>query len=89
MVRGHLSPLSPPERETGEDVKKLKLFVWYGVRQDYTDGIAFALAENVEDAREQIRKISDDWEWKGYKGELMNEPKVYTKPFGFWMSGGG
>lgn len=31
------------------------LFVWEGVLTDYTDGIMFAVAENVEDARVQFR----------------------------------
>lgn len=69
--------------------KKLKLFVWYGVRRDYTSGIAFALAKDIEEARQKIKDNSEDWEWDVYKGELMNEPKVYGEPFGFWMSGGG
>ena len=66
----------------------LKLFVWYDIRCDYTCGVAFALAENIEEARNQIHKNSEPWEWDGYKGELMNEPKVYIDPFGFWISGG-
>lgn len=34
--------------------KKLKLYVWEGVLTDYTDGVMFALAHNVEEAREVI-----------------------------------
>ena len=70
--------------------KKLKLFVWEGIRREYTAGIGFALAETKEKAIEQIKKRSKDWEWSSYAGELLaNEPKVYDKPYGFWMSGGG
>ena len=67
----------------------LKLFVWYDVRRDFTPGIAFALAASEEDARNQIKKRSEDWEWSSYAGELLQKPKVYNRPFGFWMSGGG
>jgi len=68
--------------------KKLKLFVWYGIRHNYTDGIAFALAYTKDEAIKQIKKHSEDWEWESYKGELMKEPAIYDKPFGFWMEGG-
>lgn len=70
-------------------MKKLKLYVWYDVRRDYTPGIAFALAYSKEEAISKIKDKSMNWEWDAYKGELMTEPKVYDKPFGFWMSGGG
>ena len=32
----------------------LKLFVWVDFEPDYTDGLAFAIAENEDDARKQI-----------------------------------
>lgn len=67
----------------------LKLFVWKNVRQDYTPGIAFALAENVQQAKEMIKKNSEDWEWRSYSWELEKEPEIYEKPYAFWMSGGG
>ena len=35
-------------------MKDLKLFIWKDVLADYTGGIAFALAENVEEARKII-----------------------------------
>jgi len=69
--------------------KKLKLFVWEGIRRDYTAGIGFAMAYDIEQARQKIKEQSDDWEWKAYKGELMDEPKVYYNPFGTWIPGGG
>ena len=34
--------------------KKLKLFVWQNVLRDYTSGIAFALAETEQEAREML-----------------------------------
>jgi hypothetical protein len=33
---------------------KMKLFIWKGVLFDYTDGVVFALAKNVEDARKAV-----------------------------------
>jgi len=64
--------------------KKLKLFVWEGVLTDWTDGIMFALAENVEQAREEILK-------KGsvIDVDLAKEPDVYETPIGFAVWGGG
>lgn len=47
------------------------------------------MAYDVEEARQKIKEQSEDWEWEAYKGELMDEPKVYDKPFGTWISGGG
>jgi len=69
--------------------KKLKLFVWENIRRDYTAGIGFAMAHNIEEARQKIKEQSEDWEWEAYKGELMDEPKIYDKPYGTWISGGG
>lgn len=45
--------------------KKLKLFVWTHYCPDYTNGLAFAIAENVEDARKSVEdargRSVDDW----------------------------
>ena len=65
--------------------KKLKLFVWEDVMKDYTSGIMFALAKNVEDARKQILKECDYIP----KEDLMKEPIVITKAQGFAVWGGG
>lgn len=68
----------------------LKLFIWREIRCDYTPGIGFAVAENKIAAIEAIRKISEDWEWNTYAGELLtNEPEVHEPPYGGWISGGG
>lgn len=69
--------------------KKMKLFIWHEIRCDYTCGIGFAMAHDVEEAREVIKKNSEDWEWGCYKGELMNDYEVHEVPFGAWTSGGG
>ena len=64
----------------------LKLFVWQGVLSDYSDGIAFALAESEEQAREMLLKerssLEDDCEFK-------NPPDEYETPIAFAINGGG
>ena len=72
--------------------EKWKLYIWHGVRRDYTDGIAFAVAHNIEEARNAIKNIclgERKWELDCYKGELMNEPEIRDIPSGDWISGGG
>ena len=63
----------------------LKLFIWEGVLSDYTSGIMFALAENENDAREQILKKENTDTVKLY---LLNKPIVITKSEGFLLHGG-
>ena len=41
--------------------KKLKLFVWTEFKPDYTSGLAFAIAEDVNKAQELIGVPDDDW----------------------------
>lgn len=72
----------------GEEVK-MKLYIWRDIRCDYTCGIGFAMARNIEEAREAIKNVSEDWEWDVYKGEIMGEPEIYEIPTGAWISGGG
>jgi hypothetical protein len=51
----------------------MKLFVWDNVLTDYTSGIMFAIAPNVEDARKQL-----DSEYSpSLRADLQNEPAVY------------
>ena len=71
-----------------------KLYIWDGIRTDYTSGIGFAVARSVEEARNAIRDVclkneGRKWEWDCYKGELMEEPEVRELPSGDWISGGG
>ena len=69
---------------------KLKLYIWRGIRVDYTSGIGFAIATLKEEAIEAIHKISEPWEWGAYAGELLvKEPEIHDPPFGGWISGGG
>lgn len=51
--------------------KSMKLFVWDSVLCDWTDGIMFALAHSVEEAREMLKKDSYNSE------DLQQEPIVY------------
>jgi hypothetical protein len=79
------------------DCLGLKLFVWEDVLSDYTDGIMFALAESVDDARSIIM---DEARMDGYNTklghtdieliqiELKAEPKVYNGKVGFFVFGG-
>lgn len=62
----------------------MKLFVWQNVLTDYTDGVMFAYANNVKEARKMVLLDCD------YVGkDLDEEPVVYDKPVGFAVWGGG
>ena len=72
--------------------KKLKLYVWEGVLTDYTDGIAFALAHDVREAKRLLIEQGVDGQfpepyWDGYR---LNGVKatVVTKPSAFSCRGG-
>ena len=65
--------------------KKLKLFVWENVLCDYTDGIMFALAPNVDTARKNLLKRYNYIPG----GDLGQTPKIYTKPVAHAVWGGG
>lgn len=75
--------------------KKLKLYVWEGVLQDYSCGLAVAMAYSVEEAKALLAaKGCDkgcfdngaDWEDSKLDGE---EPTVYEVPAAAWVFGGG
>jgi hypothetical protein len=63
----------------------MRLFVWEGFCPDYTDGLAFAVAETVEQAQELVTKAKgyDPFEWGTLK-ELD-----LSSPIAFAVSGGG
>lgn len=72
-------------------MKKYKLYIWNDIRADWTGGIGFAVARNVEEARNAIKAVcvgDRKWEWDVYKSELMSEPEVREIPSGDWISGG-
>jgi hypothetical protein len=65
--------------------KKLKLFVWEGVLEDYTSGVMFALAPDVKTARELLLASCDYLP----KEDLNQEPTIYTEPYALAVWGGG
>lgn len=73
-------------------MKKLKLFVWENVLNDYTSGIMFALAYDVDHAKKII--LRDAQKKFGYKSDsvsidLQGGYRMVTKPEGFALFGGG
>jgi len=71
-----------------------KLYIWHGIRSDYTSGVGFAVARTIEEARNAIKDVcmkdkSRIWEWECYRGELMKDPEIRELPAGDWISGGG
>lgn len=65
--------------------KRLRLFVWEDVLCDYTCGIAFALAYDVDEARRLV-VASDRY---ATASDIEAEPKVYDAPVGYAIHGGG
>ena len=69
----------------------MKLFVWHDVLCDYTGGVMFALAHNVQEARAVISKkaaFSDGTLRPSVEEELCAEPSVYDEACGFYLYGG-
>lgn len=67
--------------------KKMKLFVWENVLTDYTSGIMFAVASNVEEARRELLKKCDCIP----EPDLQQSPLEFdfSHPVGFVCWGGG
>lgn len=67
--------------------KKLRLFVWENVLTDYTDGMMFAVAKNVEEAR---KKIKETCSYVPDNDLAKNPVEVdLTQPSAFLCWGGG
>lgn len=71
-----------------------KLYIWYDIRRNYSGGIGFAVARNVEEARNAIKEEclkheGGKWEWVIYGGELIKDLEIRELPAGDWISGGG
>lgn len=64
----------------------LRLFVWHDVLRDHYGGVMFALAHDVDEARELIRKTD---RLAGEDKDLARQPNVYDAPVGFAVWGGG
>jgi len=66
---------------------ELKLFVWEDVLQDWTYGIAFAMAYTEEEARRLVReKLGHDINGPD---EFDKTPNVYYEPTAGYCYGGG
>jgi hypothetical protein len=63
----------------------MRLFVWEGFCPDYTDGLAFAIAESIEQAQKLVTEAKgyEPYDW----GTLREFP--VTEPRAFYVSGGG
>ena len=63
----------------------MRLFVWEGFCPDHSDGLAFAIAENIEEAQKLVVKsrgyTPSDW------GTVREFP--VTEPRAYCVSGGG
>ncbi len=65
---------------------ELFIFVWDQFCPNYTDGLAFAIAETVDQAQKLVSQScyygveEDDW------GRVKKFP--LTKPIAFWVEGG-
>ena len=63
---------------------KMRLFVWTEFRPDYSYGLAFAIAENIEQAQAEVVKRHGDFGDWGHAAEFP-----VTEPIAFAVSGGG
>ena len=68
--------------------KKLKLFVWDGVLEDWSGGLAVAYAYTVEEAVEMLKKELSKDHFDGTKFDGV-EPEVFDGPTTAWCFGGG
>ena len=64
--------------------KKLKMYVWTGVLEDYYSGMMVVLAPDLKTARNLLRK-----ELKNYENDIMQKPIVVSTPKAFYVHGGG
>jgi hypothetical protein len=63
----------------------MKLYVWTGFCPDYTDGLAVAVAESIEQAQQLVtaEKGYEPFEWGSLQVFELTEPRA------FCISGGG
>lgn len=71
----------------------MKLYIWYGVLRGFSDGMVFAMAETVEQARQVVRERAMERGSSTMVGILAeataNDPEVVDGPFADWLWGGG
>ena len=60
--------------------RKLKLFVFTEYCSDYTDGLAFAIAYDVEEAKKLINKHKgfESWEWGNVHVHRLDRKIAYA-----------
>lgn len=75
----------------------LHLYVWYGVLADWSAGIIFALAHDIDEARQTVldavRKEYANWPDPEYMvnrfaKEIQSEPEIHDDIMCFWVYGG-
>ena len=57
----------------------MKLFVWEDVLRDYTAGVIFVLADNVDEAKKLVLVTHGDY----VAQETAKEPQVFDSPVAF------
>jgi hypothetical protein len=63
----------------------MRLYIWRGVFCDYTCGIAFCMAHNLEEAFSIMKVQMETWEFP----QLDGDPEIHEEPFGAYLWGGG
>lgn len=67
----------------------LTLYVWEEILCNYGCGIAFALAKDMQQARELLRKkMHADLYPEELHEDLKKDPRIITEPEGLYVSGG-
>jgi len=72
----------------------MKLFVWKDVLRDYTSGMMFAVAHDLEEAKAELLRQLSDYEDYDIRADLAKEVQVIdlegrTEPVAFYIWGGG
>lgn len=83
-VVGYAVDLSPLEQYDLPTAPCLKLFVWHDSLYDYTPGVIFALAHNVDEARKKVleKGRQDTMEFREkYQKERSEYPCTYDKGY--------
>jgi len=83
-------------RPTSQPSTQLRLYVWHEFACDYTCGIAFAIAQNEEEAKDVIlgrstSRYTSQYTSRYIRTQLDNiRPEVFelNSPVGFYVEGG-
>lgn len=71
-----------------KDERPMKLFVWHDIGCNYGSGMAFAIAENLEQAIAAIEKNSGMWDIGPELEAKIPEIRRVTVPYGCAVEGG-